>query len=108
MVEEKVIVSKEKELLLCILKAFRILRFALPLDTFSLVSSCDTAHDIWNRLKELYTSDDDLLHSTLNTLLSKFGSFEQKPDDLIEHNVTRFNHLLSRMMKHRLERKVIK
>ena len=58
-------------------------------------------------MKELYSSDEDLLHSTQTILLSEFRSFEQKSDESVEQTVTCFNHLLSRMMKHNLDRKAI-
>lgn len=44
----------EKGKLLSKLKALRIIRFALPPDTFCLVSSLKSANKIWDRLKELY------------------------------------------------------
>lgn len=46
-------------------------------------------------------------NSTQTKLLSKFGSFEQKIDETLEQNVNRFNHLLSRMINHDLQRKII-
>lgn len=52
----------QKDKLMCNLKAMRIIRFSLPLETFHLVSSCDTAKRIWDRLKELYSGDVDLEH----------------------------------------------
>lgn len=57
------------------LKATRILRFALPHDTFRLVSSYQIAKEIWDRLKELYSSDDDLKHSTQQKFDSNETSF---------------------------------
>lgn len=53
--------------------AMRIIRFALPLDTFRLVNSYDTTKRLWDRLNELYFGDDDLKHSlqTNLVLLSK-------------------------------------
>ena len=85
----------------------RIIQFALPPDTFRLVSSYDTAKGIWDRLKELYSGDADLEHSLPTTLLSKFGSFVQKPYGKLDQMFNRFNHLLSRMLKYNLERRVI-
>lgn len=95
----------EKELLMDNLKATRIPSFELPPDTFRLVSSLRRAHDIWDRLKELYYGDVDLTHSIQTTLLFEFVSFEKKPDESIDQSVTRFNHLLSRMLMHDLSRK---
>lgn len=83
------------------------MRFDLPPDTFRLVSSCLTAHEIWVRLKELYSGDVDLLHSLQTTILSEFGSFEPKLDESVNQTVTHFNHSLSRMIKHKLDREVI-
>ena len=69
----------EKEILIGNVKAMRIIRFALQADTFRLVSSCETAKEIWDRLKELYSTDVDLEYSTQTLLLSEFGAFAQNP-----------------------------
>lgn len=68
----------------------RIIRFALPSDTFRLVSSCETAKKVWDRMKELYSSDADLEHLGQALLLSEFGAFAQKPDEklYVDFNLT--------------------
>ena len=66
----------EKEKFQCNIKALRMIRFVLQLDTFHLVSSYATAKEIWDRLKELYSIDDDLGHSIQTLPLSKFGDFK--------------------------------
>lgn len=71
----------EKEKLISNVKALRIIRFALKADTFHLVSSCDTTKAIWDRLKELHSTDADLEHSTQTLLLSEFGAFTQKSEE---------------------------
>ena len=68
-------INDKKEKLMCNLKVMIIIRFSLPHDTFCLVHSYDTAKGIWDKLKELYSGDDDLEHSLQMTLLSDFGSF---------------------------------
>ena len=71
-------------------KTFRTKRelcFALPPDTFRLVSSLETAIEILDRLKELYSRDDDLKHSVQTTLHFEFGSFKQKYDENLDHSV---------------------
>ena len=97
----------DKDKLMSNIKAMRIIRFALPPDTFRLISSFDTANGIWNRLKELYSGDADLEHSIQTTLLSEFGAFSQSSDEKIDQVFNRFNHLLSRMLKYKLERSSI-
>ena len=89
------------------LKALRIIRFALNPDTFHLISSLESAHKIWNRLKELYSGEADLTTSLQTSLLSEYGSFEQKYDETIIQSVNRVNHLLIRMLKHGLKREHI-
>ena len=71
----------EKYKLMCNVKAMRMIIFTLQVDTFCLVSSCTTAKEIWDRLKELYSTDEDLEHSIQTLLLSEFGAFEQKPEE---------------------------
>ena len=66
----------EKDKILCNVKAMRMIRFAFQSDTFRLVGSCTTAKEIWDRLKELYSTDEDLEHSIQTLLLSEFGVFE--------------------------------
>jgi len=61
---------------------------------------------IWDRLKELYSGDADLEHSVQTLLLSEFGAFAQKPEETLDQAFNRYNHLLSRMLKYNLERKV--
>ncbi|KAI3508867.1 hypothetical protein L1887_23887 [Cichorium endivia] len=85
------------------IKAMRIIIFALPPDTFRLVSSCDTAERIWDRLKELYLGDADLEHSVQKTLLSEFGSFAQKSKETLDQTFNRYNHLLRKLLKFKLE-----
>ena len=50
----------EMDKLLSNVKAMRIIHFALPTNMFRLVSSCEIAKEIWDRLRELYSSDADL------------------------------------------------
>ncbi|KAI3740017.1 hypothetical protein L2E82_30433 [Cichorium intybus] len=97
----------EKDKLMCNIKAFRIIRFALQADTLRLVSSCETSKEIWDRLQELYIGDADLEHSVQTTLLSDFGSFEQAPDETLTQTFNRYNHLLSRLLKYKIARTVI-
>lgn len=85
------------------LKAKRDLRFTLPLDTFRLVRSLPTTHDIWKILKELYLGDVDQTHSIQKALFSEFGSFKQNFDEIIDHVANRLNHLLIRMLKCKLD-----
>ena len=54
----------EKNKIISNIKAMRVIRFALQFDTFRLMSSCDNAKDMWDRLKELYSTDVDLERST--------------------------------------------
>ena len=60
----------EKDKLLCNVKALRITRFSLQANTFRLVSSCTISKEIWDRLKELYSTNEDLEHSIQTLLLS--------------------------------------
>ncbi|XP_052627489.1 uncharacterized protein LOC128134106 [Lactuca sativa] len=79
----------------------------IVLDKEGIVRSCTTAKEIWDSLKELYSTDEDLEHSIQTLLLSEFSAFEQKPDEKLIQTFDRFNHLLSKMMKHGIGRKVI-
>ncbi|KAL7587416.1 hypothetical protein Lser_V15G40916 [Lactuca serriola] len=107
LVYRNVVPLDENNKLMSNIKAMRIIRFDLPLDTFLLVSACTTAKEIWDMLKELYSRDADIEHSLQTTLLSEFGSFVQKPDEKLDQTFDRFNHLLSRILKYNLERRVI-
>lgn len=68
------------------LKAIRILMFDVSQDTFQLVSSISIANLTWDRLMELCSRDVEFTHSIQTTLLSEFGSFEQKFDETINKN----------------------
>lgn len=46
----------KKDKLLSNIKPMRIIRFALPPDIFRPVSACETAKEIWDMLKELYST----------------------------------------------------
>ncbi|XP_052626733.1 uncharacterized protein LOC111909749 [Lactuca sativa] len=107
LVEHANVPHEENEKLLSNIKAMRIIRFALPPDTFRLVSTCTTSKEIWDRLKELYSKDADLEHSLQTTLLSEFDSFVQKPDEKLDQTFNCCNHLLSRMLKYNIERRFI-
>ncbi|XP_052621843.1 uncharacterized protein LOC128127401 [Lactuca sativa] len=97
----------EKDKLLCNVKELIIIRFALQANTFRLVSSCTSSIEICDRLKELYSTDDDLEHSIQTLLLSEFGAFTQKAKETLLQMFDRYNHLLSKMTKHGIERKSI-
>lgn len=103
-VDGKDIHSNDKEKLINNLKATMIMRFSLPPDTFRLVSSNETAKEIYDILKELYYGDADLKHSIQTGLLSKFGTFEQTADETLYQTDNRFNHLMSWMLKNKLRR----
>ncbi|KAL7610003.1 hypothetical protein Lser_V15G12622 [Lactuca serriola] len=103
----KDVAQDEKEKFHCNIKALRLIRFALQSDMFRLVSSCSTAKEIWDQLRELYSTDEDLEHSIQTLLLSEFGEFKQNSDESVTQTFDRFNHLLSKMIKHDIERKLI-
>lgn len=98
---------KIKDKLLSNVMAMRIIRFVVPPDTFRLVSACDTTTEIWDRLKELYSSDVDLEHYEQTLLLSDFGAFVQYSEEKLNQTFNRFNHLLSRMLKHKIKHEPI-
>ena len=85
----------------------RIIPFTLPPDTFRLVSACSTAKEIWVRLKELYSIDEDLENLIQTLLLSDFGDFKQKLEENPIQMFDHFNHLLSKMIKHGIGREVV-
>ena len=72
-------------------------------DTFRLVSSCVSAKENWDRLKELYSTDVDLKHSTQTLLLSEFGDFKQNLEENLSQMFKRYNHHLNKMIKHGIE-----
>ncbi|KAI3496474.1 hypothetical protein L1887_38838 [Cichorium endivia] len=84
----------EKDKLMCNIKAFRIIRFALQSDTLRLPSTGKFL-------------DADLEHSVQTTLLSGFGSFEQAPSETLIQVFIRYNHLLNRLLKYKIARTVI-
>lgn len=59
------------------------------------------------RLKEIYSSDADVEHFVQTLLLLEFGDFVQKSDEKLDQTFNRFNHLLSRMLKHNLKHEFI-
>ncbi|XP_023761709.1 cyprosin [Lactuca sativa] len=69
MVDVKDVPQDEKDKFVCNIKALRMIRFSLQSDTFRLVSSCTTAKEVWDRLKELYSTDEDLEHSIQSLLV---------------------------------------
>ncbi|XP_023742939.1 uncharacterized protein LOC111891079 [Lactuca sativa] len=97
----------EKDKLISNAKVVRIIRFASPADIVCLVSSCETAKEIWYRHRELYSSDADLEHSIQTLLLLEFGAFVQKPEEKLDQTFNRYNHLLSGMVKHKIKRELI-
>ena len=97
----------EKDKLLSNIKPMRIIRFALQAYTFRLVSSCGTSKVIWDKLRELYSTDADLEHTTQTLLLSEFGEFVQRPEETLIATLYRYNHILSKMTKHGIGREVI-
>ena len=56
---------------------------------------------------ELYSTDEDLEHSTQTLLLSEFGDLEQKPEESLIQTFNRYNDLLSKIIKHGIDREVI-
>ncbi|XP_052623142.1 uncharacterized protein LOC128128382 [Lactuca sativa] len=84
LLEVEKIPQDEKDKLMCNLKALKMIR-----------------------LKELYSTDEDLEHSIQTLLLSEFGVVAQKPEETLLQTFDRYNHLLSKMMKHGIEIKEI-
>ena len=72
-----------------------------------MLSAYETAKEILDRLKELYSSDADLEHSVQTMLLSEFGAFVQNPKETLDQTFNHFNHLLSSMLKHKIMRETI-
>ena len=72
-----------------------------------LVSSCEIAKAIWDVLREPYSRDADLEHTIQNLLLSEFGAFVQKLEEKLDQTFNCYNHLLSRMLKHKIKRELI-
>lgn len=101
------VAQDEKDRFMANIKAMRIIRFALPPDIFLLVSTCDSAKEIWNRLVELYSDDVDLEDSVQTLLLLEFGAFVQKSNDNLDQTFNWFSHLLSHMMKNNLKHQII-
>lgn len=107
LVDHKDVPNDEKDKLISNIKALKIIRFALPPDTFRLTSSFVKAKEIWDRLKELYSSNADLEHFVQTLLLSEFGAFVQNPEETLDQTFNCFNHLLSRVLKHKIKREPI-
>ncbi|KAL4580202.1 hypothetical protein LXL04_016386 [Taraxacum kok-saghyz] len=89
------------------LKAKRELRFALPPHVFRLVRNCESAHDIWTKLKEMYAGNKRQLKSQQTAVLSEFGAFKQKNGETLDQYFDRFNLLLSQLEKFELGRQLI-
>lgn len=77
----KEVPQDEKDKLLSNIKALRMIRFSLRSDTFQQVSSCTTVKKIWYRLKESYSTNEDIEHSIQTLLLSEFGDFKKKLEE---------------------------
>lgn len=60
--------------------------FPFPPDTFRLLSCPETTKEILDRVKELYSGDDDLKHCIQRTLTS---------DETLDQFFSRFNHFVS-------------
>lgn len=90
------------------LRTTRDLGFKLPPDTFRFVSYLPTAHDIRERLKELYFGYTHQTHSIQTTSLSEFDSFRQKASETVDQVPSIFNHLLRIMLKYGIKRETIK
>lgn len=88
LIEQKDVAQDEREKLMSNIKALRIISFALPSDTFRLVSTCETTKEIWDRLKELYLSDVDLEHLIQTMLLSSLEPlFRSRRKSSIKHSI---------------------
>ena len=106
--KSKVTISKEnREKIEIDLKAKRELRFALPPHVFRLVRNCNSANDLWEKLKVMYGGNEKQLKSQQTAVLSEFGAFKQKSSETLEQYFDRFNLLLSQLEKYSLGRKPI-
>ena len=88
------------------LRAKRELRFGFTPSSLKLIEPCQTAHDIWIKLRDSYGSN-ELLDSIQSSLLAEYGAFKQAADETVDKTSERFHQLLSRMEKYDLARKKV-
>ena len=93
LVEHTNVPHDEKDKLMCHIKVMKIIRLALPPHTFLLVSTCKTAKEIWDRLKELYSSDIDLEPFVQTLILLEFRDFVQMSNEKLDHTISSVNLL---------------
>ena len=87
-------------------KAIRELRFGLNPSALHLIGGCKNAKEIWKKLEEMYTADEQV-DATQSCLVMEFASFRQKPEETIDETASRFYELLSVMEKYDVSRTLI-
>jgi len=62
---------------------------------YNIISSCETAKEVWDRLHVTYEGTDCVKKTKVNFLLSKYESFKMKQGDSIGDMFSRFTEIVN-------------
>lgn len=68
---------------------------ALDKTEFNCISNCETAQEIWHKLKVTHEDTNEVKESRLSMLSSQYEIFRMKKDEMISDMFTRFTDIIN-------------
>ncbi|KAL3510113.1 hypothetical protein ACH5RR_029514 [Cinchona calisaya] len=75
-------------------KAMNVLYNALDANESTRVKGCNSAKEIWDKLKEIHEGSDDVREQKKSLLVAKYESFKMEPHENIDKMYCRFNDII--------------
>ncbi|XP_049399873.1 uncharacterized protein LOC125863953 [Solanum stenotomum] len=79
-------------------KARKLLMCGIGVNEYDLISSCELAKLIWDRLREVYEGTEETMKSKLDLFTTQFESFTIKEVESIHEMRTRFSTITNELM----------
>ena len=78
-------------------KAKNLLLTTIAPSEFYLISSCDTAKDIWDTLSNTYEGTNTIKETKINSLIQQYELFKIKPNEKIKEVFNRFTAITNEL-----------
>ena len=76
-------------------KAMNVLYYALDVNKFNHISTCNLAKEIWDRLEVIHEGTNQVKESNINILMHNYELFKIEPEESITQIFTHFTDILN-------------
>ncbi|XP_049344714.1 uncharacterized protein LOC125809119 [Solanum verrucosum] len=90
--------DSDKQLVQKNYKAKKLLMCGLSVNEYDLISSCESAKEIWDLLRTTYEGTEEIRKSILDLFITQFDGFTMKKGELIHEMRTRFSTITDELM----------